>query len=199
MGGRKNGGAESQRRGRAGVILRKGGAAFAGKEQPGGAGTDLDTSGLFGAQPIAAENRGADGCMGSANMRALGINNGSERRRRSGPDGRDQECVRKQRCDNSTGHRLPPAFAARAPARIPLDNFRIFTRRRATPWWRSNWRSFSKLRGRMPMPRNGIPWPRRDSAARIGKLKRRKPRFVLAALRGRSRWKREPHRRRNLL
>src|SRR5260370_36012039 len=105
MGGRKNGGAASKRRGRAGVILREGRAAFAGEEQPGGSGADLDTSGLFGAQPITAENRSADGCMGSATMRAVGINNGSERRRRRGPDGGDHECVRKQRCDNSTGQR----------------------------------------------------------------------------------------------
>src|SRR5260370_6924175 len=105
MGGRKNGGAESQRRGRAGVILREGRAAFAGEEQPGGSGADLDTSGLFGAQPITAENRGADGCMGSANMRAVGINNGSERRRRSGPNGRNQERLTKQRAHNLTGQR----------------------------------------------------------------------------------------------
>src|SRR5260370_15433325 len=58
---------------------------------------------------------------------------------------------------------------------------------------------FFETAGQNAMPRNGTPRLRRDFAARIGKLKRRKRRCVLAARRGRFRWKRGPHRRKSLL
>src|SRR6266566_6194487 len=76
-----------------------------GKEQAGGAGADLDTSGLFGAESVTAKNGRANGSPCGANVGAIGVDDGTKRRGRRGPDRGDQERIRNQYCDNSTGDR----------------------------------------------------------------------------------------------
>src|SRR6266404_8540741 len=98
-----------------------------------------------------------------------------------------------------TGNRLPPAFAERAPAKTPRDNFRISTKRRGTQWWRSNWRSISKLPDKTPMRRNGIPPPPNASGERIGRRRRKKQRSGWAAYPERFRWKQPRRSAANLL
>jgi len=79
--------------------------ARTGKEQAGGAGADLDTSGLFGAESVTAKNGRTNGSPCGANVGAIGVDDGTKRRGRRGPDRRDQERIRNQYCDNSTGDR----------------------------------------------------------------------------------------------
>src|SRR5207253_4218049 len=80
------------------------------------------------------------------------------------------------------GNRLLRASAARGQARIRWDSSRISTKKPATPWWRSNLRSCSRIRGRTLMPPNGTRPPRHDSGAPSGKAKPRKLPYVWAGV-----------------
>ena len=75
-----------------------------------------------------------------------------------------------------TGNRSPPGFVGPAPARTPSGNFLICTKRLVMPWWRLSWHAISKPPVKIPKPPNGTSPLRNASAARIGKLRRKKRR-----------------------
>jgi len=65
----------------------------------------LDAAGLRGGESVAAKNSRADGCLRGANLGAIGVDDNTERRGRSGPTGAVTKRSRNEQGEEALGNR----------------------------------------------------------------------------------------------